>query len=135
MLFLSDLTINIKPSKLYLKLAQVICILTLIAIYFSSHVLWFKCVSVITILVLFLQIRANPMPIEYTKLVYHQTYWLLQTPKNQTKKFQHINICLHGGFFLLLSLINERRAAYIVLFSDQVTSSQLRAIKLIGKAS
>lgn len=69
----------------------------------------------------------------YTKLSAHHQYWLLHDINGQQLKYDTVRINFDGGFFLLLLLIDKERKKRIVLFNDQLTTSDRRFLKVLSR--
>jgi len=76
----------------------------------------------------------SPMP-DYRKVTYHIGYWLLHMTDERQIKYERAYISFDGGFFILLTVTGGAPRKNIVVFNDQITTSQYRVMKLIGKAS
>lgn len=73
-----------------------------------------------------------PVP-EYRQLSYHKTYWLLHDIHEQEIRYEQAHISFDAGLFILLTLTGESLSKKLVIFVDQLSGSQYRALNVIGK--
>lgn len=81
----------------------------------------------------FILIARNRVPVpSYDKLSYHTNYWLLHDVHGKTLKYEQAQLSFDAGLFILLSLISETSTKKLVIFTDQLTTAQHRALHVIG---
>lgn len=150
MLPLSGFTITFNRSTDYLKLAFVLFISAFFAVVRSDFSVLIQCILCIFLFVVWKHVWRNPTgQALYKKLTYHHQYWLLHPVVGAPIKYHRVDVRINGGFFVLLQLscnqdektkvrdVRDRESKNInlVLFLDQITTTQFRTLKLIGKAS
>ena len=69
----------------------------------------------------------------YSKLTYHNKYWLLHGRYGENTQYERMRICFDGGFFMLLHLSSDALEKKILLFKDQLNTSQIRMLHVITK--
>lgn len=89
----------------------------------------------ILLILSFVSIFRNKTPVpQYTRLNYCKTHWLLDDIHDRTTRFERAYISLDAGLFILLTLVNEKKKAKkLVIFVDQMSSTQYRMLNIIGK--
>ena len=90
----------------------------------------------LVLIVSFTQIARSITPVAaFNKLSYHQNYWLLHGIDGQENRYEQACISFDAGLFILLTLTSECASKKLVVFIDQLTTSQYRALYIIGKIS
>lgn len=78
-------------------------------------------------------LRTNvPVP-AFSKLSYHTHYWLLYGIHGEPDRYEYAHIDFDAGLFILLTLRNEDSHKKLVIFNDQLTDVERRALNVIGK--
>lgn len=94
-------------------------------------------IMMITVLAfLMVRILKQPVPVpRYTHLCYRVNHWLLYSTTGQHSQYDRIYICFDGGLFKVLALCDDNTQKKLLIFNDQLTLFQLRALNIIGKIS
>ncbi len=69
----------------------------------------------------------------YKQLIYRTKQWILYDAEGVNTEFEEAYISFDAGLFFLLTLISEGKSKKLVLFNDQLSSSQYRQLNIIGK--
>ena len=69
----------------------------------------------------------------YHKISYQVGSWILEDNSDKSSRYESINIRFDGGLFILLGLSDVTKSKILVIFKDQITSSQYRILMLAGK--
>jgi hypothetical protein len=136
LLHLSSFTITLGKSNHYLRLVYLIYVFAVVVLWHSSLPLF---VMICMLLILIMSLRQivqskTPVP-EYRQLSYHKNYWLLHDIHEQETKYEQAHISFDAGLFILLSLTDEIASKKLVIFVDQLSPFQYRALNVIGKIS
>lgn len=128
---LSNVHVQLDNSYIFLRVALLtysFCFLILI------HTEWDWVLKLfITFLLVFkiFQISLQPKPYpNYLSLSYDPPLWVLKMKKNKKISFQNANILMDCGLFFLLKLESSRSSRILIIFSDQISKSAFRFIKL-----
>lgn len=112
-------------------LIHAFCLLVL----FNSALPWPILISMLLVLILsFMHILRCKVPVPaFSKLSYHTNYWLLYRSDGEMIRYEQVHIGFDAGLFILLILTNENSQKKLVVFNDQLTMFQRRALNIIGK--
>ncbi len=134
MLHLSSFTITLGKSNDYLRVVCLIHVFGLVVL-FNSALPWPIMMGMLLVLItsgVHQVVSKVPVP-AFSKLSYHTHYWLLHPLQGVGVRYEQMRIAFDGGLFLLLTLTNEGSHKKIVIFNDQLTDDQRRALHVIGK--
>jgi len=136
LLHLSGLTITFGKSSYYLRLTYLLHGFAVVALLKSSLPIYAEIGMVFILMVSITQIVRNKTPLPaYTQLSYHMTHWLLHDIHGQSMRYEQAHISFDAGLFMLLTLTSESSARKLVVFRDQLSDAQYRALNVIGKIS
>lgn len=134
MLPISNFTITLGKSSTYLKLVCLIHVFAVVVLWNSSLPLYILIIMMLILLVSFILIAYSRVPVPaFNQLSYHKNYWLLHDVYGHTIKYEQAHISFDAGLFVLLTLTGEDASKKLVIFADQLTTSQHRALNVIGK--
>ena len=134
MLPLSNFTITLGKSNNYLRLACLIHVFALVVVWNSSLPISIMLSMLLVLIGSFISIARNRVPVpSYDKLSYHINHWLLHDIHGQAYKYEQAQLSFDAGLFFLLSLISETSTKKLIIFTDQLTTAQHRALNVIGK--
>lgn len=134
MLPLLDFKITFDKSKDYLRCITVLNLFTAIVLLRSELPILLVLAILLGLSFLFVSaLRIQKPHATYHQLSHHLTYWLLSDSRGRQIKYEQVAIIFEGGFFILLSLRGGNPHTTILLFNDQLTSPQRRALKIITK--
>ena len=78
-------------------------------------------------------VRSKVPVAAYNQLSYRTNYWLLHDVHGQEIKYEQAYISFDAGIFILLTLTNDDSRKKLVIFVDQLSTSEYRALNVIGK--
>lgn len=134
MLPLSSFTITLGKSNHYLRIACLIHVFAMVVLSQSSLSIYTLSCMLLIICVFFVHIVRSKTPVPaYTQLSYHQTYWLLHDSHQRSVSYEQVCISFDAGLFILLTLTTENISKKLVVFTDQLSDAQYRALNVIGK--
>ncbi len=135
-MLLSNFTITLGKSNDFLRAAFLIHIFAAIVLLKSSFPIILIIAMITALAFVMVQIIKKPLPVtNYTHLDYRVNHWLLHQTKGQIIQYDRAYICFDGGLFKLLALSNKNTEKKLLIFNDQLTPFQLRALHIIGKIS
>ena len=80
------------------------------------------------------QIVRKPNPLRlYSQLTGHKTYWVLHLWSGGTIQYEKVRICFDGGLFIVLQLSADGLKKKLLIFKDQLSTSQHRLLHVITK--
>jgi hypothetical protein len=131
LLSLSELIVNLGPSKIYYRLVSVLYSLTLVLLLDSSAYWIFKALGVLLILALYKKDREHKRPfIELQSIQFKCSNWSLCLKNGTEDSYEQLTILLHNPLFQCIKLAAPKKNKLIILFNDQLTSDQWRFIHL-----
>ncbi len=136
MLHLSGLTIPLGKSSHYLRLVYLLHAFALVVL-FNSALPWSVMAGFGVILICSVVLIARsktPMP-ACKQLDYYVTHWLLHDMHGQSTRFERAFISFDAGLFILLTLSGMQSTRKLVIFTDQLSSFQYRALFLIARGT
>ena len=78
----------------------------------------------------------NKVPLAaYNQISRRSNYWLLHGVDEQDIRYEHAHISFDAGLFVLLKLTNNTTSKTLVIFLDQLSSLEYRALNVLGKIS
>lgn len=136
MLPLSGFTITFKRSRDHLRSALLIHACAAVVLLNSSFPVWLILLTMGILLILLTStVRYCLQMPEYIHLVHHPGYWLLHRFNGEIMRFETMSVSFDAGFFVLLTLSKENVRKTWVIFHDQITKEQWRALKLTSRDS
>lgn len=132
MLPLSEITIPFKASRDALRVSVLVHGFALYLIGHSTLPLWIMMIMMMMLLLSFMyhgfyyRVPQNP----YQALSYREGKWWLRTRENETT-YTQMRVRFDGGFFMVLWLVGEKKRQGMVLFYDQLSTSQQRFLWLL----
>ena len=134
MLLLSDITITLNKSNDYLKLTILIYAGAIWVLWLSALPLILKCLITLILLIILLQLWRGAIPFpSFTQISYQAGLWQLLGRDGQEYKFEQAFISFEGGLFFLLTFTGNSARKTIVVFSDQIATSQSRCLWLLRR--
>ena len=133
MLPLSYLTFTFGKSKDFVKLAGVLHAFGAYVLFQSS--LPFVIITGMTIVLLISigRIARHPVPVPaFASISHHNDHWQLLGSLGQIHRYAHVCIRFDAGLFILLRLSNADACQTLVVFRDQLTTVQYRALNVLG---
>ena len=136
MLPISNFTITLGKSKYYLRLACLLHIFAGVVLYNSSIPIFCQiCLSMVLAVSLIRIARSRlPMP-AYNQISRCSNYWLLHRVDEQDIRYEQAHLSFDAGLFVLLKLTNNTTSKTLVIFLDQLSSLEYRALNVLGKIS
>ncbi|HBI21127.1 MAG TPA: hypothetical protein DDY37_00815 [Legionella sp.] len=87
----------------------------------------------VVLLISIARIACNPIPVPaFASMGHHNDHWLLLGRFGQETRYEHVCIGFDAGLFMLLTLTNADSCKKIVVFRDQLTTPQYRALNVFG---
>ena len=132
MLASSNIIITFGKSKDFLRSALVLHVFAVIVLLKSSWPMMLKtgvCFGLIVLFIHILRIR-RPYSSDY-QLSHHKGYWLLHDQNQQASKYENAVISFEGGIFFLLTLTGFSPKKTLLIFYDQISSADHRALMLL----
>ncbi|WP_419418709.1 protein YgfX [Legionella sp. D16C41] len=131
---LSRCIIELNKSTIYLRLSVIVYSFSAYMVL-NSQLWWFiKSSLVFYLIITLISIYANPIPYSYViKLFFSNNEWFLNNQFSDEIRYQKHKIILDCGLFFLLKLISYEKNKVLIIFSDQLTNNDYRALKLIEK--
>ncbi len=127
----SNFTIIFNASKDYLRSAVLLHVLATMVLLNSALSSWLSIPLTLALTHMLLRIMRSKTPLPmYHKLTYHPGYWLLHRVNGQPIKYERATISFDCGLFILLRLAGMSPSKTVVIFNDQMTSTQYRVLKL-----
>ncbi len=126
-----DQTITFRSSRDYHRLVVLTHIMAVIMLLRSSLPL-LMIASIFLLFIVFARHISHmrwPMK-DCHQLSYHPGYWLLYKEDGSRWKYERVTVRFDGGIFFLLTLSGMSPKKTLVIFHDQITISQYRALKL-----
>jgi len=134
LLHLSNFTITLGKSNNYLRMACLIHVFAIVVLWHSSLPIYVIICMLLVLIVSLTLIARSKIPVpEYNQLSYHKSYWLLHDIHEQEIRYEQAHISFDAGLFILLALTGESPSKKLVIFVDQLSTSQYRALNVIGK--
>ena len=133
MLASSNIIISLGKSKDYLRSAVLLHIFSAIVLFKSSWPMMIKlglCACLIVLLIHILRTR-RPYSDSY-ELSHQKGYWLLHSRKSESSKHEKLEITFEGGIFFLLTFTGISPKKTMLIFYDQISSSDHRALMLLN---
>jgi len=131
---LSNLTITFGKSANYLRLACLIHVFAMMVLLKSSLPFMLQIGMVFILVASLVHIVQNktPMP-SFLKISYHANHWLLHTIRGQEIKYERAYISFDAGLFVILILETDHSKKKLVVFIDQLTTTQYRSLYIMSK--
>ncbi len=132
MLASSNIIITLGKSKDFLRSAFVLHVFALIVLGKSSWPSMLKtgvCFCLIICFIHILRIR-RPYSANY-QLSHHKGYWLLHDQNQPAFKYEKAVINFEGGIFFLLTLTGISPKKTLLIFYDQISRADHRALMLL----
>jgi hypothetical protein len=126
--------IKLGKSVDYLKLALLIYLSAIVALYYSACPLLLKLLGFALLLLQLLRIALHPIPSSCSFLIYTNGHWLLHDEHAQQKVYAKIRLVISTGLFFLVEFSGEKQwKRSIVIFVDQINENDHRLLKIIGR--
>ncbi len=136
MLPISNFTITLGKSKYYLRLACLLHVFAGVVLYNSSIPVFCQICLSMVLAVSLIRIARSRLPMAaYNQISRRSNYWLLHGVDEQDIRYEQAQISFDAGLFFLLKLTNNNRLKTLVIFIDQLSSSEYRALNVLGKIS
>lgn len=134
MLHLSNVVITPGRSNDFVKLAGVLHAFGAYVLFQSSLPFVIMIAMTVVLLVSMGHIAQNPVPVPAViSLSHHNDHWrLLLGPLGLETRYEHVCIGFDAGLFILLTLTNADSRKKLVVFRDQLTIPQYRALNVLG---
>ena len=134
MLPLSSFTITLGKSYHYLRMTSLLHVFAVFVLFNSSLPMWLLISMLLIVLLSIIHIARSRRPEPaYYQLSYHKKYWLLHGIDGQRIPYEQVHISFDAGLFVLLTLTGEKTSKKLVVFTDQLSTFQYRALHIIGK--
>jgi len=134
LLLLSDIIITLNKSADYSKLTLLIYVGAIWVLWLSALPLIISSLITLILLIVLLQLWRGAIAFPpFTQVSYQAGYWRLQGSDGQEYKFEQAFISFEGGLFFLLTFTGYSARKTIVIFSDQITTSQTRHLWLLRR--
>lgn len=133
LLTISENTILLNKSQIYLRVLFIINCFT-IYILLTSSILWIiKFFFILVILLQFRKVYSNPKPnaeIEY--VIIKQDSWILQTTSKCNLEYENARTLIDTGLFQLIAFTDPTlKKKILIIFQDQITEIENRNIQKI----
>lgn len=134
MLHLSGMTITLGKSNNYWRIACLIHLFAIVVLFNSSFPMLLLMMMSIVWMVSMTVIARTKIPVPaFSKLSYHLNYWILHSKFGDQIRYKQARISFDAGLFFLLTLSREDSQKKLVIFNDQLTPDQYRALNVISK--
>lgn len=137
MSILSAQTVKLKPSPSYTRLLLVVYLISVALICSIPTYVLAKCclICILSWYLMFYVDHKSPCP-EVKELSISMRQWQLISTKAQIKTFDEVLIIIHNELFQLIELTSNSSKKLLVVFNDQVSESQLKAmhVKIINSS-
>jgi hypothetical protein len=134
LLNLSNVEIVFCKSKYYVRIAGLIHIFAAVVLLHSSlsMILMYGLFFVLFINIVQIVRKPNPLHL-YSQLTGHKTHWILHRWSGDTIRYEKVRICFDGGLFIVLQLSADGLKKKLLIFKDQLSTSQHRMLHVITK--
>ncbi len=133
MLHLSNVAITFGKSNDFVKLAGLLHVFGAYVLYQSSLPQVLLTGMALIGVVSIGRILRNPTPVPaFVSLSHHNDHWRLLGSYHQETRYEHVCIGFDAGLFMLLTLTDASTCKKLVVFRDQLTRSQYRALNVLG---
>jgi hypothetical protein len=130
---LSNVAITLKQSNSFVKLAGLLHAFAAYLMYQSSFSPAILTVMMLVGIVSMGRILRNPFPVPaYKSLSHHHDHWRLLGTFQQESRYEHVRIGFDAGLFMILILTDANACKKLVVFRDQLSTSQYRALNVLG---
>jgi hypothetical protein len=128
----SDITIEIKPSKDFLKLGFLLHLLACVILWNSSlSGIWVGCGCSLMV-ISFLHFLINALNSQQL-LLRRSGRWIVQSASTDEALYEHLTIEFDGGFYVYLKLSNLSGASKkMLVFRDQWTREEERLLRIVS---
>jgi hypothetical protein len=118
----------------YLRVASLIYCSSLVVLYYSACFFAGKIIIGTLLVLQLIRIINNPRPNpNYSMLSYNKTAWLLHDNQDQQSSYDRLRVVINTDLFVLVELSTKKHRKLIVIFSDQLTENNYRALSILDK--